>query len=81
LFCKTGLTKALLKSFLADYQGPRIQLAAKNDLSEPRPFVYVDSHEIKLLADMIDSKQDDDSVCAITIAGDGLMEIMAIGEC
>lgn len=72
LLFKSGLTRELYKDFLGSYQLNR------SELKSP-PFVYVDpdQREVRLLTNLMRSSGDSDEVYAVSIAGEGAVEVLS----
>ncbi len=69
----SGHTKQLFSDFVSSYQSIR------QNLSSSTPFVYVDSTGIKLIADSVyTSHGDDKDIFALSIAGDGWVELLSV---
>lgn len=69
---RSGLTKALYKSFLSSYQLNRSEL-------EITPFIYVDfdSGEVKLLTSLMSTKEAGSEIYAVSIATGGNVEVLS----
>ena len=69
---RSGLTKALYDSFLSSYQLNRSEL-------ESTPFVYVDldSNEVKLLTNLMSTKEVGAEIFAVSIANSGKVEVLS----
>lgn len=72
LLFKSGLTRELYKEFLDSYQLNR------SELKSP-PFFYVDLElkEVRLLTNLMRSSGGPDEVYAISIAGEGAVEVLS----
>lgn len=74
---KAPLTATVVASFLATYQS----LHASPQKSPNEPFVYVDQNGVKLVTNVVDEQnQNDDGIFALSIAGDGWMEMLAMHD-
>ena len=75
---KAPLTAFVVANFLSNYQS----LAAPQVPDTPaEPFVYVDANGVKLVTSVVDSTNAaDDGVFALSIAGDGWVEMLAMYE-
>ena len=69
---RSGLTKAIYKSFLSSYQLNRSEL-------EITPFIYVDfdSGEVKFLTSLMSTKEVGSEIFAISIASGGSVEVLS----
>ena len=69
---RSGLTKAIYKSFLSSYQLNRSEL-------EITPFIYVDldSGEVKLLTSLMSTKEVGSEIYAVSIASGGNVELLS----
>lgn len=76
---KSSLSNHLFDHFTASYQSLPESLKDTDD--HVKPFVYVD-HEgvVKLLTDVIDDKSSANGIFAVSVAGDGIMEFLAVQE-
>jgi hypothetical protein len=71
---KSSLTDSIYSEFISQYQS--ISTTKSNT-----PFVYVDDTGIRLVTEVVDMVgNDEDSVCALTMAEDGWMEIVPLGD-
>ena len=74
---KTHLTATVFKDFSACYQHFTSQLSPTSD----QPFVYVDADGVKLVTSVVDEKDPAaDGVFALSMAGDGWVEMLALFE-
>jgi hypothetical protein len=77
LLYKAPLTATVFKDFSACYQ----HFASQKSLSSDQPFVYVDSTGVKLVTSVVDENgMDQDGVFALSVAGDGFVEMLAMHE-
>ncbi len=78
LLFKAPLTAFVVANFLSTYQS----LAPTPVPDTPaEPFVYVDAHGVKLVTSVVDSTNaEDDGVFALSVAGDGWVEMLAMVE-
>lgn len=69
---RSGLTKAIYKSFLSSYQLDRSVL-------EITPFIYVDldSGEVKFLTSLMRTKEVGSEIYAVSIASGGNVEVLS----
>lgn len=69
---RSGLTKAIYKSFLSSYQLNRSEL-------ELTPFIYVDQDtgDVKLLTSLMSSKEAGCEIFAVSIATGGNVEVLS----
>ena len=69
---RSGLTKAIYKSFLNSYQLNRSEL-------EITPFIYVDldSGEVKFLTSLMSTKEVGSEIYAVSIASGGNVEVLS----
>lgn len=69
---RSGLTKAIYKSFLSSYQLNRSEL-------EITPFIYVDldSGEVKFLTSLMSTKEVGSEIYAVSIASGGNVEVLS----
>ena len=72
LLFKSGLTRELYKEFIGNFQLNR------SELKSP-PFVYVDLDlkEVRLLTSLMKSSDDSDEVYAVSIGGEGAVEVLS----
>jgi hypothetical protein len=74
---KTHLTATVFKDFSACYQ----HFTSQKSPSPDQPFVYVDASGVKLVTSIVDEKETaKDGVFALSMAGDGWMEMLALFE-
>lgn len=74
---KAPLTATVFKDFSACYQ----HFAAQDSPNSDQPFVYVDSDGVKLITDVVGDKAEwIDGVFALSVAGDGWVEMLAMNE-
>jgi hypothetical protein len=72
---KTPLTATAFKDFSASYQ----HFMSEQTPSPDQAFVYVDAAGVKLVTSVVDEKHKaDDGVFALSMAGDGWMEMLAL---
>ncbi|MBC7539847.1 MAG: hypothetical protein H7281_13580 [Bacteriovorax sp.] len=69
---RSGLTKAIYKSFLSSYQLNRSEL-------EITPFIYVDldSGQVKFLTSLMSTKEVGSEIYAVSIASGGNVEVLS----
>ena len=69
---RSGLTKAIYKSFLSSYQLNRSEL-------EITPFIYVDldNGEVKFLTSLMSTKEVGSEIYAVSIASGGNVEVLS----
>lgn len=69
---RSGLTKAIYKSFLSSYQLNRSELKIF-------PFIYVDldSGEVKFLTSLMSTKEVGSEIYAVSIASGGNVEVLS----
>lgn len=76
LLYKAPLTATVFKDFSSCYQH-----FTSSSPSLSQPFVYVDSSGVKLVTNVVDEKNpSDDGVFALSVAQDGLVEMLALYE-
>jgi len=74
---KTHLTATVFKDFSSCYQ----HFTSQNAKSPNQPFVYVDSHGVKLITNVVDEESSaDDGVFALSVANDGFVEMLTLQE-
>jgi hypothetical protein len=74
---KTPLTATVFKDFSACYQ----HFTSQKIPSPDQPFVYVDAAGVKLVTSVVDEDhKTNDGVFALSMAGDGWMEMLALHE-
>ena len=74
---KTPLTAIAFKDFSATYQ----HFASEKNPLPDQAFVYVDAAGVKLVTSVVDEKHAaSDGVFALSMAGDGWMEMLALYE-
>jgi hypothetical protein len=76
---KSSLSNQLFDHFTASYQSlPDSVSDYENDVLAT-PYVYVD-HDgvVKLLTNIVDDNSNADGIFAVSVAGDGLMEFLAV---
>jgi hypothetical protein len=77
LLYKAPLTATVFKDFSACYQ----HFSSQNTLNPEQPFVYVDADGIKLVTGVVDAlNSSNDGVFALSVAGDGWVEMLAMYE-
>lgn len=75
---KAPLTAFAVANFLSTYQS-LTPANVPESLSEP--FVYVDANGVKLVTNVVDSSNaESDGVFALSVAGDGWVEMLAMYE-
>ncbi len=74
---KNPLTSLVVSNFLSHYQSLQQSSSGNN-----APYVYVDLNGVKLVTQVVSSNkfQGKDSVFALSIAGDGWMEMLAMDD-
>ena len=76
---KAPLTATVFKDFSSCYQ--HFTGRSSSNPNSQTPFVYVDSDGVKLVTDLVDEKNKmSDGIFALSVAGDGLVEMLALGE-
>jgi hypothetical protein len=74
---KAPLTATVFKDFSACYQ----HFSSQNSRNPEQPFVYVDSEGVKLVTGVVDALgSSTDGVFALSVAGDGWVEMLAMYE-
>jgi len=74
---KTHLTATVFKDFSACYQ----HFASQKNSEPDQPFVYVDAFGVKLVTNVVDANAlAQDGVFALSVAGDGWVEMLALHE-
>lgn len=73
---KTPLTATVFKDFSSCYQ----HFSSQSTSTPSQPFVYVDSSGVKLVANVVEELDKDDGVFALSIAGDGWVEMLTFQE-
>lgn len=73
---KTPLTATVFKDFSSFYQQLHSPMTAENSASA---FVYVDAFGIKLVTGVVE-EQGSDGIFAISMAEDGLVEMLSFSE-
>ena len=77
LLYKAPLTATVFKDFSSCYQ----HFSSQKSKNPTEPFVYVDSQGVKLVTGVIDEAgMSSDGVFALSIAGDGFVEMLAMCE-
>jgi hypothetical protein len=81
LLYKAPLTATVFKDFSSCYQHFTSR-SFNSSIPDPSiPFVYVDSDGVKLLTDVVDEKDKlSEGIFALSMAEDGLMEMLALNE-
>lgn len=74
---KAPLTATVFKDFSSCYQHFSRKPLSKNP---DEPFVYVDSSGVKLVTGVVDEQNTTDGVFALSMAEDGLVEMLAMYE-
>lgn len=77
LLYKTPLTAIVFKEFSSVYQQIQTPKTASDDATNA--FVYVDSYGIKLVTGVVE-EQGKDGIFAISMAEDGLVEMLSFSE-
>ena len=78
---KAPLTATVFKDFSSCYQHFTSRSFSTAHPDPESPFVYVDSDGVKLLTDVVDEKDKmNEGIFALSVAGDGLVEMLALGE-
>ncbi len=72
---KAKLTQSLFSDFSASYQSFSTSKKDQNS-----PFVYADQDGVRLLANMIEDGESDEGVFAMSVAQDGVVEMLALYE-
>jgi len=81
LLYKAPLTATVFKDFSSCYQHFTSRSFSSNTSDPDTPFVYVDSDGVKLLTDVVDEKSKlGEGIFALSMAEDGLMEMLALSE-
>ena len=76
LVYKAPLTATVVSDFLSTFQSLH-----KTHRDSNEPFVYVDQNGVKLVTNVVDEHVNgDDGIFALSIAGDGWMEMLAIHD-
>jgi hypothetical protein len=74
---KAPLTATVFKDFSSCYQ----HFSSQHSKNPDEPFVYVDSQGVKLVTGVVDQENmTSDGVFALSIAGDGFVEMLAMYE-
>lgn len=73
---KAPLTATVFKDFSSCYS----HFSSQNSPSTDRPFVYVDSDGVKLVTDVGSEENASDGIFALSVAGDGWVEMLAMYE-
>jgi len=74
---KAPLTATVFKDFSACYQ----HFSSQNSKNPDQPFVYVDAEGVKLVTGVVDEQGEaTDGVFALSVAGDGYVEMLAMYE-
>jgi hypothetical protein len=74
---KAPLTATVFKDFSACYQ----HFSSQHALNPEQPFVYVDADGVKLVTGVVDEQSaSNDGVFAMSVAGDGWVEMLAMYE-
>ena len=74
---KAPLTATVFKDFSSCYQ----HFSSRPSKNPDQPFVYVDADGVKLVTGVIDEKSmGSDGIFALSIAGDGFVEMLALHE-
>ncbi len=74
---KAPLTATVFKDFSSCYQ----HFSSQHSRDPEQPFVYVDAQGVKLVTGVVDEKSSaDDGVFALSVAGDGWVEMLAMYE-
>lgn len=74
---KAPLTATVFKDFSSCYQ----HFSSHQSPNPNEPFVYVDSEGIKLVTSIVDEmSMSSDGVFALSVAGDGFVEMLAMNE-
>lgn len=74
---KAPLTATVFKDFSSCYQ----HFSSQQSKNPDEPFVYVDSDGVKLVTGVVDEKSMcSDGVFALSVAGDGFVEMLAMHE-
>jgi hypothetical protein len=77
LLYKAPLTATVFKDFSACYQ----HFSSQNSQNLDQPFVYVDSDGVKLVTGVVDEEHSaTEGVFAVSVAGDGWVEMLAMYE-
>ena len=77
LLYKAPLTATVFKDFSACYQ----HFSSQNSRNSDQPFVYVDAAGVKYVTGVVDEMESgDDGVFALSVAGDGWVEMLAMYE-
>ncbi len=77
LLYKAPLTATVFKDFSSCYQ----HFSSQQPKNLDEPFVYVDASGVKLLTGVVDEKHMTiDGVFALSMAGDGFVEMLALHE-
>lgn len=75
---KSSLTNRLYDSFLHSFESPSSQDNLKKQNTDP--FVYVDDVGIKYIANFVNDELHSGQIYALTIAEDGIMEMLSLAE-
>lgn len=74
---KAPLTATVFKDFSSCYQ----HFSSQPSKNPDEPFVYVDAAGVKLVTSVVDDvDQASDGIFAISVAGDGFVEMLAMYE-
>ncbi len=77
LLYKTHLTATVFKDFSSCYQ----HFTSQKSKNPDQPFVYVDASGVKLVTNVVDEFSDStDGVFALSMAQDGFVEMLSLGE-
>jgi hypothetical protein len=71
---KTGISASVFKSFISNYS------SIQKKTSFETPFVYVDHHGVKLVAQMAILDDVDQGLGVVSMCEDGWMELVNLGE-
>lgn len=72
---KTGISNLLFNEFTADYQ------SISQEHETQSPLIYADANGIRLVTSVLDVVSSNESeLCALTMAGDGWMEIVSLND-
>jgi len=78
LLYKTPLTASVFKDFSSSYN--HLTSSPATQVQHIDPFVYVDALGIKIITNVVQGDASSDGVFALSIAGDGWVEMLAINE-
>ena len=74
---KAPLTATVFKDFSSCYQ----HFSSQHSKNPDEPFVYVDSDGVKLVTSVVDElNTSSDGIFALSVAGDGFVEMLAMHE-